>query len=148
MKNRIKYSLYFLSYLFLITTTIGFILKLYTLHSYLKYTPANSYLELFYIIFDNIMSYFKIPLWGLGFSFLILLMTKLLSGEKIVPINNKKINDDINLIEIGKNQENYDYKINMEGKDYKNKEIWICGKCNTYNEIYLINCKKCGKEID
>jgi hypothetical protein len=28
------------------------------------------------------------------------------------------------------------------------QNIWICGKCGNENEIYLINCKKCGKEIE
>jgi hypothetical protein len=57
-------------------------------------------------------------------------------------------NDDINLIEIGKYQENKDIVIHMNGKDYKNNEIWVCSVCGTFNEIYLINCKKCGKNID
>jgi hypothetical protein len=28
------------------------------------------------------------------------------------------------------------------------QNIWICGKCGNRNEIYLINCKKCGKEYN
>jgi hypothetical protein len=108
----------------------------------------NGYLELFYIIFDNVMNYFKILISGLGISISILLMVKLLSGEKINKIVEKEINDEIYTIEIGKSQENYDCKINMEGEDYKNNEIWICGECGNYNELYLVNCKKCGKEMN
>jgi hypothetical protein len=151
MKNRIKYSLYILSYLFLIVTTIGFLLKLYTFYVNIKYIYRDNYsglLELYYIFFSNIIKYFSIPLWGLGISFSILLMVKLLSGEKINKKIEKDINNEINTIEIGKNQENYDYKINMEGEDYKNNEIWVCSECGNYNELYLVNCKKCGKEIN
>ena len=31
-------------------------------------------------------------------------------------------------------------------KVYRDKDIWICGKCNTSNELELDNCKNCGKE--
>jgi hypothetical protein len=92
--------------------------------------------------------YFLMPLWGLGVSFSILLLVKLLSGKKINAAIEKEINDNIDTIEVGKTQENFDCKINMEGRDYKNNEIWICGNCGACNEIYIISCKKCGKEID
>jgi len=31
-------------------------------------------------------------------------------------------------------------------KDISNDNNWICGKCGTINDIFLPNCKKCGKE--
>ena len=31
--------------------------------------------------------------------------------------------------------------------DISNDNNWICGKCGTVNDIYLPNCKKCGKEF-
>jgi hypothetical protein len=72
----------------------------------------------------------------------------LLSEEEINENRSEENNYDINTIEIGKYQENNDIEINMEGEDFKNNEIWICNRCKTVNEIYLVQCKKCGKYID
>jgi len=58
--------------------------------------------------------------------------------------NDKKIDDTIPVLEY---QENYDIE-QKEGNDFKNNEIWICSRCKTLNEIYLIKCKECRKIID
>jgi hypothetical protein len=63
-------------------------------------------------------------------------------------LSDEETSEDIDLIEIGEYQENNDIEINMDGEDYKDNEIWVCSMCGTSNEIYLINCKKCGKNID
>jgi hypothetical protein len=151
MNNIIKYILKYFSYLFLIVTTIGFILKLYTLYVNVKFMYIDNYITLVYLIFSNVTEYFSILFWGLGISFSILLLIKLLTDEKIeININTiNEISDEINLIEIGKYQENNEIKINtIVGEDYRNEEIWICSVCNTSNEIYMIKCKKCGKTIE
>jgi ribosomal protein L40E len=107
----------------------------------------DNYITLFYLVFNNVTEYFYVLFWGLGISFSILLLIKLLTGEKInTNINNENSNE-INLVEIGKYQENNEINT-TEGKDYRNEEIWICSVCNTSNEIYLIKCKKCGKTIE
>lgn len=33
-------------------------------------------------------------------------------------------------------------------KDVELSDKWICGKCKNENNIYLIKCKKCGKDFD
>jgi hypothetical protein len=63
-------------------------------------------------------------------------------------LSEEETSEDIDLSEIGKYQENNDIEVNTDGEDYKDNEIWICSMCGTSNEIYLINCKKCGKNID
>jgi hypothetical protein len=106
-------------------------------------------ITLFYIIFNNVTEYFSILFWGLGFSFSILLLIKLLSGERLNANIENEINDEMDIIEIGKFQDNNEIKISATvGEDYRNNEIWICSECNTLNEIYMIKCKKCGKIID
>jgi ribosomal protein L40E len=32
-------------------------------------------------------------------------------------------------------------------KVYRNDDLWICGKCNTSNDLSKDFCKKCGKEF-
>jgi ribosomal protein L40E len=35
-----------------------------------------------------------------------------------------------------------------EDKIIRSKELWICSRCGTENELSLDNCKKCGKEFN
>ena len=44
--------------------------------------------------------------------------------------------------------EKFDEIEKIETKNIVFDDKWKCGKCGTINGIYLITCKKCGKDLD
>jgi ArsR family metal-binding transcriptional regulator len=40
------------------------------------------------------------------------------------------------------------HNINVPDVEDNGSETWICGNCSFRNEIYLSNCKNCGKSFE
>jgi ribosomal protein L40E len=63
-------------------------------------------------------------------------------------IRNKLYNKNAKLSEKKENEQRFKETEYRSTKDLSNNNKWICRSCGTENEIYLLNCKKCGKEFN
>jgi hypothetical protein len=150
MNKKTKTIFVFLSYIIILLLSIRFLLKVYDLMYNIYYGGNINNVRVWHVVFNTLSENFEMLLWGLAISSAIMILTKIISGEKISiksSIYEKK--EEIDLLEVDdKIVEDNNRESKMDGNDFKHDEIWICSDCGTINEIYTIKCKKCNKIID